>query len=340
MKREEMMINSNDPWDGLEPPDSATNVSAKRVDPALQWDVFWAVDSDRNCLLVLQYDKEIPRRKLPRPRGLQVKTFEPDGKSYARIIVQLVDNEQREIFYRLCLDITAATQHAKTQEEAVDQFLIRIWRWHRLLKRGKDERLSAEEQKGLIGELSVLDKHIIPVLGTLDAVKCWTGPLGAPKDFEIGKVCIEVKARRIAATPYVIISSEHQLDSTSISTLFLHVTEVTPATDRSPNAVTITKIADELRAKIEKQDSAAAEMFEERLVATGFDWMDDYSDELWIQGEEYLFEVRDGFPRVTPIMFPAGVENLRYSISLPECAPFCVELENLRKAISESSHDN
>lgn len=332
------MSSPNDPWKCLTPPSRAANVSAQRVDPELPWDVFWAVDADRNCLLILQHDKELQHRKLPRPRGLRVEAFTPSSEPYARIIIRLIDKEQREIFYRFCLDIIAATRHTKTQEEAVEQFLVRIWRWHRLLRSGRDGKLSDEEQKGLIGELGVLDRHLIPVLGAINAVKCWTGPLGSPKDFEIGKVCIEAKARRIAAVPHVIISSEHQLDSSGINILFLHVTEVTPTVKDSSDAATVTQIAGEIRSKLEKHDLAAVEIFEERLASTGFSWMDDYSDKLWLQGQEYLFEVRDGFPRVTPMMFPAGVRNLRYSISLSECAPFRVKLENLQKEISERNH--
>ena len=333
------MINSNNPWESLAPPDHLANISAQRVDPKLQWDVFWAVDSDKNCLLVLQHGDGILHRKLPRPHGLRVKIFSPVDESRTGIIIQLVERGQHEIFYRFCLDVIAATRLAKTEEEAVERFLTRVWRWHRLLRSGRDGKLSAEEQKGLIGELGVLDRHLVPVLGAMEAVKCWTGPLGAPKDFEIGTVCVEAKARRIAATPHVMISSEHQLDSSGISILFLHVTEVTSAANGMLGAATVTQIANRVRVKIASHDLAAAEAFEERLAAAGLDLMDDYSDELWLQGQEYLFEVRDGFPRVTPIMFPAGVENLRYSISLPECAPFSTELENLKKAISGKDHD-
>ena len=332
------MSSPNDPWKCLTPPSRAANVSAQRVDPELPWDVFWAVDADRNCLLILQHGKELQHRKLPRPRGLRVEAFTPSGEPYARIIIRLIDKEQREIFYRFCLDIIAATRHTKAQEEAVEQFLVRIWRWHRLLRSGRDGKLSDEEQKGLIGELGVLDRHLIPVLGAINAVKCWTGPLGSPKDFEIGKVCIEAKTRRIAAVPHVIISSEHQLDSSGINILFLHVTEVTPTVKDSSDAATVTQIAGEIRSKLERHDLAAVEIFEERLASTGFSWVDDYSDKLWLQGQEYLFEVRDRFPRVTPMMFPAGVGNLRYSISLSECAPFRVKLENLQKEISERNH--
>ena len=54
----EMMNRNADPWEPIQPPSQSTNASSRRVDPDLRWDMFWAVDTDRNCLLILQYDKE------------------------------------------------------------------------------------------------------------------------------------------------------------------------------------------------------------------------------------------------------------------------------------------
>ena len=336
-----MTTETEDPWKEIMPPDRAATVSAKRVDPSLSWDMFWAVEADRTCLLILQHRKETrPPRRLPKLRGLQVEAYSADQGPHDRLIVRLKDREQREIFHRLCLDIIAATGSAKTEEQAIARFLTRTWRWHRLLMGGRDGRLSDEEQKGLIGELVVLEKHLIPVLGISTAVRCWKGPLGTPKDFEIGRTCIEAKARRGTATPHVKISSEHQLDSADSDNLFLHVTEITAATDDTGDPVTISKIVERLHAIIADQDPATVDLFEALLAAIGFDWDDDYSDKRWLIGREDLFEVRDDFPRITPFMYPGGVSDLRYSISLPDCEPFRVDIENLIAAISGGCDDN
>ena len=49
----------------------------------------------------------------------------------------------------------------------------------------------------------------------------------------------------------------------------------------------------------------------------------------------HLFEVRDGFPRITTAMFPGGVGNVHYSISLPDCEPFRADTADLMKLISQ-----
>lgn len=278
--------------------------------------------------------------RLPILQGLQVESRSPDTDSRDLLVIRLMDGEQRELFHRLCLDIVAATGIAQSEEEAVGRFLTRTWRWHRLLKGGRDGRLNDEEQKGLLGELRVLQEHLFPAVGVSRSVRCWTGPLGAPKDFEIGRVCVEAKTRRGAAVPYVAISSEHQLDCTGIDTLFLHVLEVAAAAGETKNALTVTEAVEAIRNAIAKQDLAIADLFEERLAAVGFDRFDDYGDKHWIMGPEHLFEVREDFPCITPSMFPSGVSYVRYSIALAECEPFRTDPKMLAKLISESSGDD
>ena len=255
------------------------------------------------------------------------------------LVIRLVDSEQREIFHRLCLDIVASTGLAKTEEQAIQRFLARTWRWHRLLTGAPDGRLSDEEQRGLLGELGVLKKHLVPALGVAEALRCWTGPLDSPKDFEIGGICVEAKTRRGAAAPHVVVSSEHQLDSSGVDILFLHVADVNASGPDTAGAVTITEAVLALREIIAEHDMAAIDLLEERLTAAGFEWMDDYSDRRWIVGREHLFEVREGFPRVVPSMLPYGVSNLRYSISLEDCESFKVEAAALAEAISGGNND-
>ena len=326
-----------DPWKPIKRPDKMSTVTARRVDSSSPWGVFWAVDVDGNCLLMLQHGRDamVPRR-LPKLRGLQVETRLPEEGPHGLLVIRLLEREQREIFHRLCLDIVAATVAAKAEEEAVERFLGRTWRWHRLLRSGRDGRLSEEEQRGLAGELRFLGRHLFPTLGIAVAVRCWTGPLDAPKDFEIGRTSVEVKARRGTATPQVPIASEHQLDSSGVGSLLLYVAEVTAATEDTV-ALTITEIAEEVRSVIAAREPAAIELFEERLLSMGFDWEDDYSDKRWFTGREHLFEVREGFPRITASMVPGGVQNVHYSISLPECESFRVDISELKNLLSGGS---
>ena len=330
---------SDDPWRDISAA-HASQINARRVTQATPWGLYWAVDAERNVLLILQHRGTIRRsRRLPRLRGLQVEAQPADGGSDERIVIRLTDPEQRDIFLRFCRDIVDATVLAQTEEQAVERFLARTWRWHRLLQGGRDKRLGDDEQRGLIGELVVLERHLLPVLGALDSVRCWTGPLDAPHDFEISRIHVEAKAQG-SATPRVTISSEHQLESGNADRLYLHVTEVTTAAECGPDAMTVTDIATRIRFVLAGRDMAAVDLFEERLGAVGFDWTDDYSDKSWVVGQEALYEVREGFPRITPVMVPGGVGNVRYMISLTDCEEFRVVPASLPITASGAADDS
>lgn len=327
---------TNDPWHDIPTPSKDSLVNARRVDPTTQWDLFWAIDSDRNPLLMLEHAQGLVRpRRLPKLRGLHVEKLSAEAGPRERILIRLIQREQHDIFLRFCRDIVESTNLATTEDQAVERFLARTWRWHRLLQGGNDNRLGDEAQKGLIGELLVLERHLCPVLGVADAVRCWTGPLDSPHDFEVSRIHVEAKARG-PAVPRVTISSEFQLDSHDADTLFLHVSEVAIATEGTPGAFTLTEVARRTHSTISGDDVLTAEVFEEGLAAVGFDWTHDYSDKLWFVSGESLYQVCEGFPRITPAMFATGVANVRYALSLGECESFRVEIAMLRNAISEA----
>ena len=341
MRRKVTMSDSHDPWAELKIPDQTTQVSGRRVDPGLQWGLYWAIDADKSCLLILQHAPGLRSKgRLPSLRGLEIENRMPEDGNRALLVIRLKDNGQRDIFYRLCVDIIAATRAAQTEKEAVDQFLVRTWRWHRLLRGGRDERLSDEEQKGLIGELRLMQQHLFPVVGVEACIKSWTGPLGTPKDFEIGRVCIEAKARRGAATPFVSISSEHQLDTSGIDALFLVVSEVTGASSDDAKGLTVSDAARSVLAILQEQDASVVELFEHRLLAAGFEWNHDYSDSKWLVGSEHIFEVTENFPRIVPDMYPSGASNVRYTISLKDCEAFRVDQARLKSALEGGAIDD
>ena len=326
---------TDDPWEGIAVSAEASQISARRISGAgsTEWGLYWAVDAQRHCLMILQLGSDrYQSHRLPRLRGLSVETSSTEDGLGQRVIIRLTDGEQREVFHRFCVDVVEATRVAKSANEAVERFLARTWRWHRLLRSGRDGRLSEEEQKGLIGELRVIEGCLLGVIEARDAVESWTGPLGAPKDFELGLVGIEAKARS-PQRPEVRISSADQLDSTGMSRLFLSVIEVGAAFDDSATAVTITDVARRVRNRITALDISAAIAFDERLAALGFDWEEDYSDTHWSIGDEVLYEVADGFPRLTPSMVPAAVDDVRYTISMAGCEGFRVHQTSLAEAI-------
>ncbi len=314
---------AENPWREIEPPSTASSVKARRVDADLPWNFFWGKGMDNAVFLTLSHDSESsPVMPLPRLQDIEV-TLSPTDETGTRILaLKLLDAAQQDIFLTLCLDIIASTAHAESETEAVSLALTRTWRWRHLLRGGRSLLLTPEEQKGLIGELLVLERLLLPQLGAAAAVGAWHGPLDAPKDFEVGRVAIEAKAHRGGATPLVSITSEDQLDESGVDALFLYVVELNEVPQEADDGMTVTDMAEHVRERIFALDPGAAGALESLLTAAGLRMEDDYSDYHWLEGASQLYRVVDGFPRIARAELRSGVSHVRYSVSLPECEPF------------------
>lgn len=329
---------SEDPWNGLAPPNAAHAVTARRVDAGMSWDFFWAVDLDRRYLLLLQHGADSqPQGHLPRLNGIELAVHPSSEGKPALLTFRLLDSAYRDVFQRLCRDIVDGAAAATTEKEAVAVALARTWRWHYLLRGGGDGRLTAAEQKGLIGELLTLERLLLPGLSAGDAVAAWGGPLGAPKDFEVGRIAIEAKARRGGAAPYVTINSEHQLDTAGVDALFLHVVEVTRAPSEPESGLPVTGVARRIRNLVEERDPGAVERYDSLLLSAGLRWDDDYSDTMWMEGPGRLYRVDGTFPRLTAAGIPTGVSGVRYAVSLNECEVCLVSEADLQETLDQAA---
>jgi hypothetical protein len=324
----------DNPWGEIPAPSAAEALNARRVDADLQWDFFWGKDVDNHCLLLLTYAEESrPTGHLPRVKGIDLRIAPTTDGHHEMLVYCLADAAQRDIFYKLCRDIVESSTSAADERDAVAIAVRRTWRWHHLLRGGSSGLLTAEEQKGLIGELLVLERYLLLKVTAADALQAWHGPLHAPKDFELAGLCIEAKARRGPAKPFVAISSEYQLDTDGLDALFLHVVELDRAAVETENAYTLTEVARRLFGAIIDADQAQTDTYESLLLAAGFAWSHDYSEFRWHEGPSRVYRVKDDFPRVEPSDLRGGVHDVKYRIALQDCAPFETKAEELLAAI-------
>lgn len=75
-------------------------------------------------------------------------------------------------------------------------------------------------------------------------------------------------------------------------------------------------------------------MYLEKLYSAGLDLNDDYSEERWQFGDHDLYEVTEGFPRITLDMCPDGVIDLEYRLLVKKCKKFKVNIKDFWKEIS------
>lgn len=328
---------TEDPWRSIAAPPSTDVLSMRRVAEDGRWDFYWARDVELRCLLVLRSNAaSMPRSRLPRLRGVEVfiQPAADDGK--AGLVVRLLDHTLRDIFLRLCLDIIASSGEAITEADAVARAVGRTWRWHHLLRGGRG-MLGPDEQIGLIGELLIIERFLLPKVGAVAAVEAWRGPLGDAQDFTYGTVCVESKARGRSKASEVRINSEQQLDCPDATQLFLAVTVFEFANAEGVPGVTVTDVARRVRASVAAANEGALGRFDALLEAAGFGFDDDYSAWTWLESEQSLFLVQADFPRIVPRDLPAGVSKLRYDLWLPSCSEYLVPKASLDHALEGTS---
>jgi len=315
------VIPNDTPWSGLE----AGKVDTRRVSASARWNWFWAVMPRADVALVLQLtDLPNPAPDLPKLRNLEIRFQTLPGGPI--LYIRLKDNAQLELFETLCRDVMAAGELAGNEAEALERAIGRTFRWHYLLRGGKLDVLSEEAQKGLIGEIEVL-KLLIATLGAKPALTAWTGPSGAPKDFELKVDCIEVKARRGASQPFVKISNEYQLSDVPCRSLWLAILAVDKV--QPPNGRTLTEHVDEVTDLLQRTEPSVIMDWDMHLADAGFDVLHDYSAWRWIVSSPEFHAVAEGFPRIAAPV-PLGVAGVTYTLALSACTPFRTDWDVVR----------
>lgn len=303
----------HDPWKQLGPD------NAKRVDADGQYDFFWVVLEAGAPGLMLQLPaipQPVPRR--PKLKNLEISFHQVAGG--VAFVLSLKERSQVEIFKTLCYDVVSAGEAGENLDDALSRVIQRTRRWRHLLRGGRPDGLTVEEQRGLVGELAFL-RDLVSGLGPETAMEAWTGPTGSVKDFELIGTCVEVKTRRVAARPFVGISSEDQLADVEGSRLFLHVVNVASAV--LPDGLSL---HDHVRhtAELFEKSGIGLNSWEDAIWSTGYDPDNDYDGRRWLVGAVTDYEVVPGFPRIASPL-PTGVDNVRYALSLNACNAFRFE---------------
>lgn len=314
-------MQNDSPWKGLTP----RQADSRRVEAGGRWNWFWSVLPPSDLALVLQLTALPSTATLPKLQALEIRfQTTPSGPV---LYLRLKDRAQAELFETLCRDVIAASETATSEAEALERAIGRTFRWHRLLRGGRPDVLTEEEQKGLIGELRVL-RLLIEALDPKAALDAWMGPSGAPKDFETESLCIEVKARRGAAQPFVKISNEFQLADVPGRDLALAILAVDLV--QPPHGLTLTDHVAEVASLLPPDCHLDWDL---HLADAGYDPDHDYTPWRWIASAPVFHAVTEGFPRLS--LPPVGVSAVTYALSLAACAPFERPWEDISAPFTE-----
>ena len=268
----------------------------------------------------------LPRAELlPSGKGFSVEHVEIEGKKWLALAKSEDGNFELyvamlENLFRLLEELGAVKG-----DILLHSFLERVSAWQDFMKRGR-HHLTIESQTGLFGELSLL-KDLIELGFKEEAIKTWDGPLNGLQDFHIGFGAIEVKST-ISKDGFIAkIGSLDQLSDSTYKPLYL----VGKKLALSPTGITLSMLIHEIRIAL-GGDLSLLSNFEGRLLRSGY--LDMHSvayDRLLVVEKSLMYEIDEGFPRLTPQMVNPLVKSAKYEIeisSLPAKALDLIEILN------------
>jgi hypothetical protein len=227
----------------------------------------------------------------------------------------LASAPHERVFTPFCREVIDAVHVDGREPWAAVAAAIR--QWQSAFRPGR-QTMSRAAQVGLAGELLILQKILLPVLGS-EAVFHWAGPDSERHDFVVGSVHVEVKATRGSRHEHEI-SRLDQLWTADGDRLFLASVQIEETQGGHLTLATLIEgIIEVIRA-----DSAAVDDFLIKLSRLEWD------DEMRRSGALMRFNLRDAtlhevdadFPRLPPdFRPPRGVVAVRYTISLANLDP-------------------
>jgi hypothetical protein len=286
----------------------------KRVDERHPYDLYLGVDVHESPVLMLLSDRSV--EQLPRLRSLEVsQNLRHDGKF--AILISLSTPDLLHPFCSVCDDLIESLRNF-TQPGSEAVFLLnRLEKWRRLLETTR-KGLSQPQILGLMGELLFLEQLIVRI-GATPAITSWLGPTGAPQDFETSGQIYEIKVCPIGAHE-VIISSLEQLHTANTPTRLI-VFSIGPSSSEQPRAFTPNALVSRIRNFLTDHPLAASD-FELKLADLGFDENQPECGVPLMAQRARAFEVRNSFPRLTPVSVPGGIIAATYSLNLDQCLDF------------------
>jgi hypothetical protein len=312
------------PWTKISKPSSGYNILL--VNPEHPHDFYWGRDSEGYCLLIMDvYEdgyKEFQKNKIIDFKGIKTDLrISHDGNKHV-FVLSLQRQSDADIFLCICNDLIECTKKIEGNSAAIEKIYTRLQVWRTFLSKNKRFLLTDHEIRGLFAELVFLENCINNnIFTTAFIINGWQGPLDGPHDFVLGDIAIEIKSIAGSSKNSVRISSENQL-VTNLSRLYLQVFFLAEFTDANSGS-SLNTIVGRIRKGLE--DTDLLDMFNNKLHAAGYIDLIDYETPTFSVIQKNVYEVKEGFPRIIPLMLSSGLHNVSYDLDLHTVQPFCLE---------------
>lgn len=319
-------------WNELEEDANfSSGLLVRRYSASLSPDIFAALRAPekRRCLACLITNSNLPIELTDgdfRDMNFEVlpETTHP-GKSFLLII--LANNSLKDIFSVLCEDLINSMAAENDEKVVIAELLNRLEKWRSLLEKAALPGLTGEEQRGLFGELTMLDKMLERLPDRKACMLAWTGAIGKPQDFQGVGWSVEVKTCLPGNHHKIQINGERQLDTRGLDFLALHQVIIEKS---NSEGISLNAMVDNVTERL-KDDFSLLTRFRSLLAEAGyFDHQRDlYEEPQYVVRQENSFEVKEEFPRIQPDEIRRGVDGLRYTISVSDCIQWKISEEAL-----------
>jgi hypothetical protein len=254
-------------------------------------------------------------------RDIKVELIPDEKKQEKNILLfKLLNNQHRDIFSVLCEDLIANISSIINEAQLVKELLNRFEKWKSLFDKASAQELSAEEQRGLFGEVFFIRKLLQSKSGSLSIINSWVGPEKKIKDFQSGSWCVEVKTTHGNNHQKVHISSERQLDTRDLGNLFLYHLSLEA---RQRSGETLNQIVDSVSEYL-STDFNSLNRFKNKLLEAGY--FDQhrhlYEHTGYFIRQDIFYKVENDFPRIEERDIRNGVGDVNYSIVISQCSDF------------------
>ncbi len=295
----------NNPWEELK------NITIKRVNPKLKFNIFWAKSLEGKYCFLIRLDKAVFKKQKLNLKEIKI-VYSDEYKN--ELLFILKDFSNWEIFKILCDDLVQNAFLLKTEEELIKKVYERLREWKNLLKSEQNMRLSFEEQMGLFAELKTIQEILIKKIKLETTLTMWRGPERELQDFLCENSVLEIKSTLTSKGNTATISSVFQLETVK-KKLFL----VFYSLSTSDKGESITDIVNSIEKMI--YDEEIKIEFLKKLFNIGYDINEDEYIKFKIDDIKF-YDVRENFPKLNSKDIAPQIKEIKYKIDLSECKEF------------------
>lgn len=262
--------------------------------------------------MILIYDPSITLQEIKDTQIIKIEMGQRRIDNRKTWILTLKKEEYDKIFTKLCWDLIESSEKPESEEKSVKYIVSRFKKWQDLLENIKNQSLSEQVIKGLIGELFFLKEYALPKYGIINSIDGWVGPLGGDKDFLYQDYWIEIKSISPGKNNFTVSSLE-QLDSREEGKLFLIYIEKSTKTDK--NSITLPRLIDEIRKEL-IYDANALEIFDLKVSTIGDVSNAEHSEKYYTVKKVTEYQINESFPRIKREELPPEITEVIYDISI------------------------